>query len=88
MLELKQVKTILQVAGITQLKIQFNDNLEFVNAFYVFRGKPGSRQIAYQEIIDSLTIGSPSALAGSVPDGYVDIKDLPGENEDNGLKRT
>lgn len=77
MVELKQVKTILQLAGITQLKFQFDDKLKLVYAFYVFKGKPGIRQITYQEIIDSLTIGSPGALAVPVPDGYVDIKDLP-----------
>lgn len=63
MIDLKQIKTILQIAGISRLQIQFNNAQQYVNADYEFKGKPGNRQITYQEIIDSLTIGHPTAPA-------------------------
>ncbi len=80
MFDLSNIKTILKVAGINQLEIQFDDEHQLVNAEYVFRGKPGTKRITYQEVIDSLTIGMP----GSVQDHPAGPKDrelaeLPGE---------
>lgn len=59
---------MLQTAGISRLKIDFDDEHKIVNAEYVFRGKSGTKQITYQEITDSLTIGSPEAPACSTMD--------------------
>jgi len=61
MLDLKQIKTLLQIAGITHLKIDFDEKQKVVNADYVFKRIRGTKRITYQEIIDSLTIGSPEA---------------------------
>jgi len=61
MISLKNIKVLLTTAGISRLKIDFDDEHRLVNAEYVFRGKSGTKQITYQEIIDSLTIGLPEA---------------------------
>ena len=57
MLTLESIKVMLTVAGVSRLKIDFDDELKCVNADYIFRGESGTKQITYQEIIDSLTIG-------------------------------
>jgi len=88
MIDLNNIKTILQIAGISRLEIGFDNNLNLVNVEFVFRGKLGTKQITQQEIIDSLTIGAPEAPDRLVVDGSFELKDLPGENEDNGLKGT
>lgn len=59
MLDLKNIKTILNLAGISQLQISFDEEHRTVNADYVFKGQPGKKKLTYQEIIDSLTIGLP-----------------------------
>jgi len=59
MIDLNNIRTILQVAGISRLKINFDGELQVVNAEYTFRGVPGHKQITWEEIIDSLTIGLP-----------------------------
>ena len=64
MIDLNTIKLLLTTAGISRLKIDFDDERKFVNAYYVFRGVPGSKQITYNEIIDSLTIGLPEASVG------------------------
>jgi len=61
MLSLQSVKVLLVTAGISRLKIDFDDEQEHVNAEYVFRGVQGTKKITYQEIIDSLSIGSSEA---------------------------
>lgn len=61
MINLNQVKSILQTAGISQLKIDFDDDRRCVNAEYVFRGTRATKKITYQEIVDSLLIGLPDA---------------------------
>lgn len=66
MITLQNVKILLTAAGISRLKIDFNDIIDFdhdqedpsyIKVEYVFRGVSGSRRITYQEIKDSLTIG-------------------------------
>ena len=59
MVDFNSIKTILKVAGITQLKISFDEKQQFVNAEYVFKGVPGVKQMTYREIIDNLSIGVP-----------------------------
>lgn len=79
MIDLTNIKTILQVAGISQLKITFDDEHKVVNAVYRFKGKPGTKQITYQEIIKSLTIGMPGPLADSGAPQAQQLSELPGE---------
>ena len=88
MIDLNNIKTILQIAGISRLKIGFDNNRNLVNVEFVFRGKLGTKQITQQEIIDSLTIGAPEGPVRLIVDGQWELKDLPEENEDNGLKGT
>jgi len=59
MIGLNNIKIILQTAGISRLKISFDGELQVVNVEYVFRGKPGHKQITWEEIIKCLTIGHP-----------------------------
>ena len=80
MIDLTNIKTLLQIAGITQLKISFNGELQIVNAEYVFKGIPGHKQIAYQEVIDSLTIGQPAAPACLVPEDNQPARELLDED--------
>ena len=56
MITLGSIKIILQTAGISRLKISFDGELQIVIAEYVFRGKPGHKQITWEEIINSLEI--------------------------------
>ncbi len=63
MVDLKQVKAIMRLAGITKLKLTFDGYLQIVNAEYVFKGAPGHKQITWEEIIDNLTIGQPEQPA-------------------------
>ena len=61
MLPLQHIKVLLTTAGISKLKIDFDGELQIVNAEYVFRGVPGHKQITWEEIINSLKIGLPEA---------------------------
>jgi len=61
MIDLQSIKILLQTAGISRLKIDFDSDHNIINAEYVFKGKSGIKQITYVEIIDSLNIGSPEA---------------------------
>lgn len=79
MVDLNNIKTILQVAGINQLKIQFDDDQQLVNVEYVFRGKPGTRQLTYDEIIKLLTIGHPGPAVSAGPAQVHELSELPGE---------
>ena len=88
MIDLNNIKTILQVAGISRLQIQFDDKQQLVNVEYVFRGKPDTTQVTYQEIIDHLSIGRPLPSVAPQVDGCFELKDLPGETLNNGLDRT
>ncbi len=63
MIELNHIRMMLMTMGISRLKIDFDDERKLVNAEYIFRGKPSTRQITYQEIIDSLNIGLPEVTA-------------------------
>lgn len=74
MIDLNNVKTILQVAGISRLKIHFDGDLQIVNVEYVFKGKSGYKQITWEEIIDSLTIGLPEVPACSIPEDDQGLK--------------
>ena len=56
MISLNNIKIILQTAGISQLKISFDGELQIIDAEYVFRGKPGHKKITWEEIINSLEI--------------------------------
>lgn len=73
------IKTILRVAGINRLQIQFDDEQQLVNAEYVFKGKPGTKRITYKEIIKLLSIGypEPGLIAGSAQ--APELRDLPRE---------
>lgn len=64
MIDLKAIKIMLMTAGISRLKIEFDDEHKLINAEYVFRGESNTKKITYQEIIDSLTIGLPVAPVG------------------------
>ena len=59
MIDFNKIKAILNLAGISQLQISFDEEQSIVNADYVFKGQPGKKKITYQEIIDSLAIGQP-----------------------------
>jgi len=61
MITFKSITALLMTAGISRLKLDFDDERKCVNVKYIFRGNPGTKQIAYQEIIDSLAIGLPEA---------------------------
>lgn len=74
MLSLESIRMLLTTAGISRLKIDFDEAHKVVNAEYVFRGVQGTKQITYQEIIDSLTIGSPGAPACPVVDSNKQLK--------------
>ena len=86
MFKLTQIKIVLMTAGISRLQIQFDDKKQLVNAEYIFRGKAGTKQLTYQEIVDGFTIGLPgpskspgAALAERQVDGSFELKDLPEE---------
>ena len=70
MINLATIKILLTTAGISRLKINFDDAHKHVNAEYVFRGEKGYKQITYREIIDSLTIGLPEAPACPLVDEH------------------
>jgi len=83
MFKLTQIKIVLMTAGISRLQIQFDDKKQLVNAEYIFRGKAGTKQLTYQEIVDGFTIGLPgppispgAALAERKVDGQFELKDL------------
>lgn len=78
MIDLSTIKTILQLAGISQLKIDFDENHRVVNAYYVFLGTPGTKRITYQEVIDSLTIGMPGLPVAPEPVQDPELTELPG----------
>lgn len=59
MIDLKQIKTILQVAGISELKLKIDKDHENIEFDYVFRGKPGKKNITFREIESILSIGRP-----------------------------
>ena len=59
MLDLKNITTILNLAGISKLQVSFDEKHRTVNADYVFKGQPGKKKITYEEIINSLSIGQP-----------------------------
>ena len=87
MIDLNNIKTILQIAGISWLKIHFDNEQKHVKAYYVFKGVSGIKQITYQEIIDSFTIGMPGPPAEPGAGLAKQLSELPGENENNGLER-
>lgn len=58
MITLEGIKALLVIAGLNYLRLDFDDEQKHVKAYYVFKGESGIKQITYQEIIDSLTIGS------------------------------
>lgn len=74
MITLGSIKILLTTAGISRLKIDFDDEHKHVNAEYVFRGVPGTKQITYQEIIESLTIGLTRQPVGPVMDVDQELK--------------
>lgn len=57
MITLEGIKALLVIAGISRLKIDFDDEQNVVKVEYVFKGESANKQITYQEIIESLTIG-------------------------------
>jgi len=63
MLNLSNIKTILNLASISQLQISFDEEHRIVNADYVYKGQPGKKQITYQEIIDGFSIGQPGPVS-------------------------
>ena len=75
MIDLNNVKTLLKVAGITQLKISFDEKQHLVNAEYVFRGVPGAKQMTYREIIDNLSIGVPDMSLAQRAGCVLDVDD-------------
>lgn len=79
MIDLSNIKTILQVAGISRLEIAFDDKEREVLAVYVFKGESGHKYITYQEIINSLMIGPPGPLTSPQVDGSFELRDLSEE---------
>lgn len=75
MIDFNSIKTILKVAGITHLKISFDEKQHLVNVDYVFRGVPGTKQMTYQEIIDNLSIGVPDMSLAQRAGCVVDFND-------------
>lgn len=65
MINLESIKVLLMTAGISRMKIEFDDEQQCVKGDYIFRGESHTSQITYQEIIDSLTIGLPEPTQGS-----------------------
>jgi len=80
MFDLSNIRTILQIAGISQLKVDFDENHRVVNAYYVFKGISGIKVITYQEIIDILTIGMLGPPVSAQPAQAPELTELPGEN--------
>jgi len=80
MIDLNNIKTILQVAGISRLKIAFDNDHNLVNVDYVFRGETKYKQVTYQEIVESLTIGQPGPSVGPGVALAPRLSELPGEN--------
>lgn len=78
-MDLSNIKTILQVAGISQLEITFDDEHKVVNAVYRFKGKPGTKQITYEEVTKSLSIGPPGYTDAPGADQAQQLSELPGE---------
>lgn len=74
MINLQTIKIMLTTAGISRLKIDFDEEQKHVNADYIFRGVPGNKQITYQEIIDSLSIGPAEAPAHTVVDDFRELR--------------
>lgn len=68
MIELNHIRMVLMTMGISRLKIDFDDEQKLVNADYVFGGVSYNKQITYQEIIDSLTIGQPEVTTCPILD--------------------
>lgn len=68
MISLSGIKAMLVLGGVGRLKIEFDDEHKLVNAEYVFRGNLGTKQIPYQEIIDSLTIDQPGYIDSPILD--------------------
>jgi len=88
MITLESVKILLKTAGFSRLKIDFDDERKIINAEYVFRWTPGTKQITYQEIIDRLTIGLPEVPVDQAAALTQKLTELSGEIENNGLERT
>ena len=61
MITLESIKSLLVIAGVNYLRLDFDDEQKHVKAYYVFKGESAIKQITYQEIIDGFTIGSPDA---------------------------
>lgn len=79
MASLNNLKSILQLAGISRMKIQFDNERRLVNIDYVFKGKPGKKEYTFQEITELLSLGlsGPSANAGAARAG--ELTELTGE---------
>ena len=63
MITLEGIKALLVIAGISYLRLDFDDEQKCVNAKYIFKGESAIKKITYQEIIDSFTIGLSEAPA-------------------------
>ena len=68
MLDLRNIKTILHLAGISYLQISFDEKHRIINVDYVFNGQPGKKQFTYEEMIDSLAICQPVPPASGTRD--------------------
>lgn len=78
MIDLSNIRTILQIAGINQMKIAFDDKSQLVNVEYVFRGKPSKKEITYQEVVKLLSIGHPGPAVSAGPVQAPELIELPG----------
>lgn len=79
MINLSQVTTLIQLAGVTRLKIRFDNNYDQVFVEYTFKGKDYTKTITYQEVIDVLAIGPPGTPAASGKDAGRRLNELSGE---------
>ena len=68
------------MAGITELRIQFDDKKQAVFAYYVFKGKPNARRLTYDEIIELLAIGQHGPAVSDETAQVPELTELPGEN--------
>ena len=58
MFNFEQVIFLLKTAGITQLKVKFDEQYRDVEFDYVFRGVIGLQKFTFEEIENVLSIGS------------------------------
>lgn len=80
MIDLNNIKSILQFAGISSLSIKFDNEKEMINVCSVFKGVPGKKDLSFQEVSELLSIGQPELADHAEPAPARELMELPGEN--------